>query len=380
MERWNPNLYLKEGQEKSFNPEYLDALVIKGRKIQSNHVPVIYSLAHLANLSKTLYVDLHAFASRANFPTSDFPYKNFSIKKRSGGRRWISIPVPPLMAVQSWINRNILGEIAPHDSATAFVPGLTIPLKTHAERHCGSNWVLKLDLKNFFSNISEKQVYEIFRSLNYPKLLSFEMARICTRITPKRIGQRWINEWEDIEGPYPYIRYIGSLPQGAPTSPALSNLVCVNMDEELSKLTAVNNGVYSRYADDMCFSFMNSSRNDILNFKKSVNQILWKYSFNENKSKTRIIPPGSRKIITGLVIDSGKATIPRELRSRIREHIYYSGKYGIPQHCENKGFRSVIGFRNHLHGLIMYVASINSEQGEKFKEEFNKLSWLEFDV
>lgn len=380
MERWNPNLFFKEGLENNYNPDYLDVLIKKGTEIQSNEIPVIYSLAHLANLSKTLYIDLHTFSSRANKPTSDFPYKNFPIKKRSGGKRWISIPVPPLMAVQSWIARNILRHISPHGSATAFVAGLSSPLKSHAQRHCGSNWILKLDLKNFFSNISEKQVYEVFRNLNYPKLLSFEMARICTRITPNRLGKRWTNEWAEFERPYDYCRFVGSLPQGAPTSPALSNLVCVNLDKELSELTASSSGVYSRYADDMCFSFMSSSREEIASFKKSVNKILWKYNFNENKAKTRIIPPGSRKIITGLVIDSGMVTIPREVRSRIREHLYYAGKYGIPQHCEKKGFRSVIGFRNHLYGLLMHVYSINPEQGEKFKNEFNQLPWLDFDI
>lgn len=77
-----------------------------------------------------------------------------------------------------------------------------------------------------------------------------------------------------------------------------------------------------------------------------------------------------------MVIDSVKATVPKELRARIREHLYYAGKYGIPQHCEKKGFRSVIGFRNDLHGLIMYVHSIDPGLGSIFKTDFDQLPTL----
>nr|WP_319396693.1 reverse transcriptase family protein [uncultured Desulfobacter sp.] len=380
MKCWNPNLFLKEGNEKGYSEDYLKTLICHGRKIQSRNIPVVYSLSHLAKLSKTLYSDLHSFVSRATFAKPYYPYKNFPIKKRSGGKRWISIPAPPLMAVQIWISQNILIKIPPHNAAHAYVKNLKNPLKRHTEIHCNAKWILKLDIKNFFSNISERQVYRIFKELNYPNLLSFEMARICTRITPHRGGDRWNTGWNE-HGISNYFNVkIGSLPQGAPTSPALSNLVCIDMDEEISKISMENNASFSRYADDLCFSFTDGTRNDVFKFKKKISSILWKYGFTENKKKTRIIPPGARKIVTGIVLNSDRPTIPKEIRDRIRMHLYYAKKLGIPSHCENKGFRSVIGFRNHLYGLIMYVYSIEPIKGEKFKDQFDKLPWIKYNI
>jgi len=380
MERWIPNSYLREGIEKHYSKDYLDALLQTGRLLREQNVPVIFSLAHLANYSRTLYSDLHDFVSRVDDHRAGKTYKNFTISKRSGGVRWISIPCSPLMAVQSWISQEILSGLQPHSAAMAYVKGKLEPLKAHAETHIGAKWVLKVDIKSFFSNISEQQVYGVFKGLGYPNLLSFEMARLCTRITPNRNGKRWRRKVdEDYAGPYFY-DLMGSLPQGSPTSPALSNLVCRKMDEDLETLALSHGVTYSRYADDLCFSFLESDRRTITNFKRLVVSILIKYNFEENSKKTRIIPPGSRKIITGIVIDSGKATIPRELRDRIRMHLYYAKKVGIADHCKEKGFRSIIGFRNHLFGLITYASSINPSQGAKLQDEFSRLPWLDFDI
>lgn len=380
MERWIPNFYLQEGREKGYSEEYLQSLLDVGRVVGRNNLPVVYTLSHLANTSRTLYSDLHAFVARSENHSADETYRSFTIKKRSGGDRWISIPCPPLMAVQSWIAQEILRGIPTHPAAMAYVSGLKNPLKVHARKHLGARWILKVDIKNFFNNISEQQVYKIFKGAGYPELLSFEMARLCTRITPRRRGKRW-NKGSDTRYLNQYANsLIGSLPQGAPTSPAASNIVCLAMDEEFEALAVDFGATYSRYADDLCFSFFDSDRAAITSFRKLVVKILWGHKFEENSSKTRIIPPGRRKIITGIVIDSGKTTVPKELRDRIRMHLYYAGKYGIPSHCKRKSFRSVIGFRNHLSGLIAYVSSINPNQGSVLHAEYSKLPWLEFDI
>lgn len=378
MDRWNPNLFLKEGQSLGYDDKYLKALVDQAYKIDAEGVPVVFSLAHLARLSRTLYADLHAVAARKTQNNPNFPYKNFPIRKRSGGTRWISVPVPALMAVQQWIAQNILNSVRPHRCARGYVHGLKNPLLVNARGHCGARWVLKMDIENFFSNISERQVYDVFKSLNYTDLLSFEMARLCTRVTPKRRGHRWNKIPISYRDSDYACSHIGSLPQGAPSSPALSNLVCISLDNELERLARNAGATYSRYADDLCFSFLNSSRDEILKLKREVNAVLWKSGFCENKKKTRIIPPSSRQLITGLAINSGKPTIPREMRDKVRMHLHFCKKFGIPKHCEEKGFRSVIGFRNHLHGLIMYVFSVNPEQGKRFLKDFNELPWVDF--
>ncbi|MFZ2300383.1 MAG: reverse transcriptase family protein [Gallionella sp.] len=377
MNHWNPTLFLKEGNSKGYNEEYLARLVAVGRSIQSFNVPVIFSLSHLANLSNTRYSDLHAFVSR-NITHANYPYKSFPISKRTGGKRWISIPVPPLMAVQRWIAQNILNNIQPHKAAFAYV--IDRRVKDHAEKHCAAEWVLKVDIKDFFSNISERQIYEVFQKLGYPKLLAFEMGRLCTRATPRRKGRKWNNQWSDREIVGYYCGAVGSLPQGAPTSPALSNLVCIEMDKQLEALSIEVGATYSRYADDLCFSFSNSTRVEVFEVKKRISKILWENGFQENSKKTSIIPPGARKIVTGLLVNGERPSVPREIRDKIRAHLYYSKKLGIPKHCMNRGFRSIIGFRNHLYGLIGYVHSINPQQSQRFLVQFSELPWINFDI
>lgn len=377
MKRWNPNSYLREGTSKGFGKPYLDALVSAGREIQSSQIPVVFTLSHLANLSRTLYLDLHTFVSRPT-PVNGYPYKNFTIRKRKGGHRWISIPVPPLMAVQSWIAHNILSEIAPHSAAGAYYKDCSP--KRHAENLCDADWILKIDISNFFDNITEFQVYKVFKAQNYPDLLAFEMARLCTKISPFRKAKRWKVKRKPYDIAEYYCRHVGSLPQGAPTSPALSNLVCFEMDKQIEKLALENGTTYSRYSDDLCFSLNNSNREGVFEFKKKIVNILWENGFSENKKKARIIPPGARKMVTGLVVNGKKPTVPKEMRDEIKMHLYYCKKCSIPDHCNRRGFRSVIGFRNHLHGLIMYVNSINADQGKKYLDSFSALPWVDFDI
>jgi len=207
------------------------------------------------------------------------------------------------------------------------------------------------------------------------------MARICTRETPRRKGARWANQRPDAEDITPYSsKAIGSLPQGAPTSPALSNLVCSAMDVQLEALAGKVGATYSRYADDLCFSFSSSSRATVFQAKKSVSKLLWKNGFRENSKKTRIIPPGARKLVTGLVVNTNTPSVPREIRDKIRMHLYYCRKFGIPDHCRNRGFHSLVGFRNHLSGLIQYVKSIDPLQAKKFLIQFSELPWVTFDL
>lgn len=378
MTQWNPNLFRKEGLSKGYDSDYLSSLVEQGEKINEKNLPVVFSLAHLANLSHTLYSDLHSFVSRSDLERKDFPYKNFTIAKRTGGKRWISIPTPVLMAVQYWINQNILNRVTPHAAAYAYVPNRKIV--QHAQRHCGSAWLIKIDIKDFFGSISERQIFDIFLNLGYPKLLSFEMARLCTRATPKRKGKRWCNNISEHAISSYYSKFVGSLPQGAPTSPALSNLVCIDLDKELTLLATSHKATYSRYADDLCFSLPIGCRKSALNIKKEVSKILRKYGFSDNSKKTRIIPPGARKILTGLNINNDLPRIPKEIRDSVRMHLHYAKKNGIAFHCKERSFRSVIGFKNYLSGVIGYIYSIDLKLGQKFRKEFNSLPWIDFNL
>jgi len=375
--RWNSHLFFEEGKKAGYNEAYLTKLLRVGRNLDSQGLPVVFSLANLARCSRVKYEDLHAVVARRSLSGADPHYRNFPIRKRSGGKRWISVPVPQLLVCQSWIATNILNNVEPHPAAAAYYPGRT--LKAHADQHCSARWLVKLDIRDFFGNVSERQVYAVFERLGYPRLLCFELARICTRISPKRKGSRWTNWEKDYSIPDYHSDHVGSLPQGAPTSPALSNLVFQKIDGEIEKVVADLGGIYSRYADDLCMSFYQGSREQFNELKDQVAQILWRNGFSLNKKKTRIIPPGARKIVTGLVVNGEASTVPKEVRSKIRMHLYHCRTKGIPSHCEWVGFNSLVGFRNHLLGLVMYVKSIDFNQGNRFLKEFNRLPWPDID-
>lgn len=376
MERWNPNLFARKGLAEGYQQAYVDALVAAGRKIDAFDVPVIYSLAHLARLANVRYVDLRTIVSRAE-SFGDFPYRSFTIRKRSGGRRWISVPAPALLTVQTWIAQRILRQVPVHAAAYGYVYGRSAPLLSNAERHVGAGWLLHMDVQDFFSNVSELQVFHIFRGLQYPDLLAFELARLCTRVTPRRKGKRWTRAEASGIKNYGSL-LVGSLPQGAPTSPALSNLVFRPLDKEIEAIAMLYGATYTRYADDLCFSLPKASRDSIVSLKRGVEIVLRRHGFCCNGSKTRIVPPGARKVVAGIVVNGNRPSVPRELRDRVRMHLHYCHKLGIPAHCERKGFYSVLGFRNHLRGLIQYISSVDLRLGHKFRTQFDALPWAPF--
>ncbi|MGC7903480.1 reverse transcriptase family protein [Vibrio anguillarum] len=360
MNRWNPNTYHKNGIEQGFNPDYLVTLVKSGNAIKSKRKPVIFTLAHLANCTDTQYSDLYAFVSRKGYFSESEPhYRTFSIKKRSGGNRIIHVPHPVLKIAQSWIARHILDDGDVHDCAKAYKSGESII--DNASPHCESEWLLKLDICDFFHNISERQVYYVFRKMQYSSLLSLELARLCTKIIDKRPNHRWNNNPKNYKIKEYSSDRVGSLPQGAPTSPSLSNIICKDLDETLFMLALESNACYTRYADDLTFSFNNTTRKDIVNFKRKVSNELIKYGFKINAKKTRIVAPGARKIVTGLIVNGPVPTIPRELKDKIKADLYYCKKFGVANHCIKNKYQSIIGFSNHMRGMISFVNSVDKK-------------------
>lgn len=153
---------------------------------------------------------------------SEIYYVEVTIPKKSGGTRRLACPSKRMKAVQAWILRNILDHIEIHPAAKAFKKKFNVcdNIKPHLE----NRFFLCLDIENFFGNILYDSVYYIFTSLGYNNQVAYLLANICT--------------------------YLGALPQGGVTSPALSNISCINLDKRLSNFAGARNVQYSRYADD----------------------------------------------------------------------------------------------------------------------------------
>ena len=159
-------------------------------------------------------------------------YRRYTIPKSNGKRREILQPCKDLKALQSWILRNILDRLAPTPYATAYVKDKN--LLHNVSPHSANRYFLCLDLEDFFPSISDGRVANIFRLIGYSWRAAFFLSALCT--------------------------CDGGLPQGAVTSPALSNLVAAKLDRRIAGFTSRRNIVYTRYADDITLSSNNPAR------------------------------------------------------------------------------------------------------------------------
>jgi RNA-directed DNA polymerase len=223
-------------------------------------------------------------------------YTIFPVAKKSGGFRLIAHPRHTLKLTQRWILRNILDHLKTTPSSYGFERGSK--LRVHAQQHLGAQAILRLDIENFFPSISVAQTTRVFRVAGYSSSGAWALARLCT--------------------------CMGSLPQGAPTSPRIANLVCFRMDRRLSKFSEGAGLVYTRYADDLTFS--SDSASLLAKVRPFIGHIVHDSGFRLNERKAALLGPRRAKVVTGLVLGADAVGIGRvrlrELRARIhRAHL-----------------------------------------------------------
>lgn len=385
MTEFHPHIYFQQiSDDDSDYKKHLRTLAIP---LIQNQVPVLFTMGHLAHCAGVPYQYIKKVVSR----TVD-PYRVFPIKKRSGGRRYICAPEPTLQQMQRWIHDHILCSSASLCSiaaqATAFLPDTNHCV--NAKRHLGAEWLIKIDIQDFFESISERQVYRVFRSFGYSSLVSFGLTRVCTRALywQDRRFTKKVKRWQsNTEYKFSNESTVGYLPQGAPTSPVLANLVCRELDKNLSDLAAASLLTYSRYADDMVFSGEFSDRSEAVDFLNRVIQVVTKQGFRINRLKTGIRKAGSRRIVTGLLVDGDKVRVPKQYKDQIKQELYYLEKFGVDEHCRklsekiSQKYRKPAAPKNkiayllRLSGKIRYVEFIEPQNRTVigFRETFNRL-------
>ncbi len=234
-------------------------------------------------------------------------YQRFRIPKKTGGERLISAPMPRLKRAQYWILDNILAHVPIHRAAHGFVPGRSI--LSNAAPHVGRDVVVNFDLKDFFPTLTWKRVKGKFRGLGYSEAAATVLALICTEPDVDEIeldGQRLYAK----RGPR-------RLPQGAPTSPALTNLICLRLDQRLQGLAAKLGFTYTRYADDMTFSASGEPAKKTGALLKFVGEIVTAEGFTVHPDKTRVMRSHRRQEVTGLTVNE-RIAVPRDTLRRFR--------------------------------------------------------------
>ena len=265
-------------------------------------------------------------------------YQQVQIPKRKGGMRCLSVPDGLLCTIQKNILRHVLCEFSASEYATAYKKKTSV--LDNASPHVGAEQIVKLDIKDFFENISFLLVYQYaFPAVHFPPAIRRMLTELCC--------------------------YRDCLPQGAPTSPAVSNLVMKPFDEYMGEWCKERGIAYTRYCDDLTFSYKKGSEmensagkpwkenmeedfsegveesgNSLnhINAKALIGKVrgfLHVYGFELNNKKTRVFKRNVRQSVTGIVVNE-KPQVSREYRRNLRQEIYYCRKFGVESHLKRK--------------------------------------------
>jgi retron-type reverse transcriptase len=259
-------------------------------------------------------------------------YYTFYIKKKYGTKkRRIDSPNRELKAIQRLIYDHILQKVPLPGCVHGFRKNHNI--RSNAATHCGNKYVYVLDIKDFFPGITHGQVRDMFTGLGIPGNQAEALSELCT--------------------------YRGVLPQGAVTSPAISNIVFNPIDTGILKLCSGNGIVYSRYADDLTFS--GNDRQPLVDTVRLAKELVNFGGFQINQRKNRLMGGKGANIVTGLRINAGKPSIGNKRKKLLRAKIYEWLVYG--NHAE-------VGY---IHGSLAFLKSAEPDTWARFTAYINFL-------
>lgn len=249
--------------------------------------------------------------------------------KKRGGFRPIEVPKPQLKAVQRRILDALLVKLPTHPACFGFVRGRS-PLMA-ARKHTQSAIVVRLDLVDFFLSIHATRVTGTLRAAGFPEEVAYRLSRMMTTSAVPSVLQafRPLNEGEIT--PLAQLKQrlrTPHLPQGAPTSPMLANLVCHHLDARLDGLAKQFGATYTRYADDLTFSGDAEFARSVERFIHLAVGIAADESFHVSPKKTRVMRAHDRQEVLGVVVNE-KANVARETWDDLRAALHHVAKHGF---------------------------------------------------
>ena len=332
--------FTQKALENGFSSDYIKKCLSYANPLLEKNLPVVYNIDHFSGL-----VGYNISYIKRAVKFQKYFYREFEIEKRNGKKRILYEPLPSLKEIQLWILNEILYKLKVSRYAKAYVPKRSI--KEHTIYHTDEPFVLTLDIKKFFNSIKFEYVESLFRNIGYSEKMSNLFAKLCFR---------------DNE-----------LPQGAPTSPYISNLILKEFDSMVSNYCMENKIKFTRYADDLAFSG-NLNAQEIENL---VENELSKIGLELNSDKRKLMEPNQPQLISGIIVNK-KAQLPKKVRNSLRNEMYYIKKFGLENHLEQTKQKKT-NYVKHLLGRINYLLQINPRDKEfieyrKFLHELNKAS------
>lgn len=286
-------------------------------------------------------------------------YVRFDIPKRSGGTRTLAAPHKALASAQAWILHHILAKVPVHEAAHGFVPGRSTV--TNARSHVGAHVVINSDLEAFFPTVTFPRVKGLFRALGYSPAAATVLGLLVTE-PPRRPVTYAGQVYHVATGPR-------ALPQGACTSPALSNLVTRRLDARLQGIATKLGFAYSRYADDMTLSCTEAEGGARVGYLLArLRHIAQDEGFRVNERKTRVQWRHGRQEVTGIVVNDTPG-VPRPVVRRLRAILHRARHEGL----EAQNREGIPHFEAWLRGMIAYVAMVNPARAEPLQRALAQL-------
>ncbi len=287
---------------------FFGAEMIVYRELSSVEADLGFSTKELYALSNSIERHYHA----VKLPKSDGTYRS------------LSVPSQKLKAVQRAIAEKLLVHMHVSRYATAYRYGASV--QKNAKVHVGKDKVLKLDILHFFDSVRYQQVKDkVFLSEHFSEPIRILLSMLCY--------------------------YHDVLPQGAPTSPMITNIIMREFDDTVGKWCAERGIAYTRYCDDMTFSG-SFEQGEVITFVKDE---LHKIGFILNSKKTAVVTSAKRQTVTGVVVNK-KLAVTSDYRRALRQEVYYCKKYGIAEHLRRMG--SDMPTKQYLQSLLGRISFV----------------------
>lgn len=354
---------------------------------------------------------------------SIFPYTEHKIPKHSGGLRTLHAPVPRLSEMQQGILarlETLPARFQPHPAAFAYRGGRSVV--DCAAIHLRAHTVIRLDIADFFGSIRERHVHAALKEAWAPPtereyridlvedgngfmemglrrigrtLSTYTTARLVT-VSPPGPNQTWSNRGTGHRSVHveatgqsfsvirPDLLYKhtreGFLPQGAPTSGYLSNLVMRDVDAVVTHLAESLGLRYTRYSDDMYFSSRRLVRHEkadrlVVGVKKALTPL----GMRLNAKKTYVARPGARRSVLSILVDGPTPRLTREYKRRITKHVRGAASFGIEQHRRHQEFKGLAELDAHVTGLLSFAHMVEPGWAEKQLADWKRLREIPFE-
>lgn len=345
--------YLGEDVSKGLN-NVVDGDV---EKLRAKGLPTIASAEELAiymdtNVETIRFLSFNRIVSRVTH------YKKFQIPKKAGGFRNISAPMPKLKAAQHWILENILNPLPVHKNAHGFA--LEKSIVSNAQPHIKKAVIINIDLKDFFPSVHYPRVKGMFRGLGYNEKISTILSLICTESEIDEVT---------LDGKIFYVKSGNrALPQGAPTSPAITNYLCRRLDARFTGLAKKYNFEYTRYADDLTFSCTTYDAAEFKKFLGFVKRTIKAENFTIHPDKFKVLRSNSKQEVTGIVVND-KLSVERKKIKKFRAVLHQIEKSGV----EGKHWNASPNFLASIKGYAHFIHQVDPVKGKVYLERVNKI-------